>query len=177
MRVTELETRLRPIDEQLSKLAENKKRLAEGWVAGALGQEYVKAERLRIEKEENRLKDLRMEVDPDQLKELDHTRNILRFWQKRLTSMSWNLEDENGQVERIVEEPHKIVLTLVNFEDSEISKVMHFPSTKREMLDHLQVRLIVFDDRVEVKAVFPIEPVGSQLCTSACRSGRYRQFR
>ncbi len=175
IRVTELETRIRPIDEQLSKLADNKRRLAEGWVAGALGREWVEAERLRIEKEENRLRDLRTEVDPDQLKELDHTRNILRFWQKRLVSMSWNLEDENGEVERTVEEPHKIVSTLVNFEDSEISEVMHFPSARREMLDRLQVRLLVFFDRVEVKAVFPIEPVSSQLCTSACRSRRCPQ--
>jgi site-specific DNA recombinase len=177
IRVTELETRLRPIDEQLSKLAENKRRLAEGWVAGTLGQEWVEAERLKIEKEENRLRDLRAEVDPDQLKELDRTRSILRFWQKRLVAMSWNLEDEKGEVERSVEEPHKIVSTLVNFEDSEISKIMHFPSTKREMLDHLQVRLIVYVDRVEVKAVFPIEPVDSQLCTPGCRSGRYRRSR
>ena len=171
-RVGELEARLRPIDEQLANLAEKKSRLAEDWVAGALGQERVEAEKLRLEREENRLKDLRGEVDPAQLQELEHTRNMLRFWQKQPASMEWNLVDENGRVMRMVEQPHKIALTLANLEDRSISEIMHFPSTRREMLDSLQVRLVVFGDRVEAKAILPMEPIDSQLCTSTCRTGR-----
>lgn len=39
---------------------------------------------------------------------------------------------------------------------------MQFPASQRELLDRLQVKLVVFDDRVEVKALFPIEPIYCQ---------------
>jgi len=175
VRVTELEIRLRPIDEQLCKLAERKRRLAEAWVAGALGQEQVEADRRRLENDENRLKDLRGEVDPAQLKELEHNQAMLRFWQKQLASMSWNLEDEEGKAVRIVDKPHRTALTLVNLEDRMVSETMQFPATRREMLDGLQVRVLVFHDRVEVKAVFPIAPIGSRPCTSTYRLDHYPQ--
>ena len=53
--------------------------------------------------------------------------------------------------------------------------IRHFPKkaqagvrvvSPRELLDLLQVRLVAFDDRVEIKAVFPIESINRQLCTS-----------
>ncbi len=84
-----------------------------------------------------------------------------------MESMAWNTETENGQMVRVVDRPHKTVLSLVGFEDKDISDVMHFPATKRELLDLLQVRLVAFEDRVEVKAVFPVEPIDRLLCTSS----------
>jgi len=33
--------------------------------------------------------------------------------------------------------------------------------TKRELLDKLQVQVVVFRDRIEVKAIFTIEPIYS----------------
>lgn len=64
---------------------------------------------------------------------------------------------------------HKTVLKITGFEDKDISKMMQFPATKRELLDKLQVEVIVFEDRVKVKAVFPVKPIVNQLCTSLCR--------
>ena len=52
----------------------------------------------------------------------------------------------------------------------DITGIIHFPATRRELLDMLQVRLAVFMDRVEVKAVFPIEPIECQAYPPDCRS-------
>jgi len=41
-----------------------------------------------------------------------------------------------------------------------------FPGTKRDMLNKLQMRLVVFNDRIEVDGLFPIEPINIQSCTS-----------
>jgi len=61
-----------------------------------------------------------------------------------------------------VEKPHKTALQIVGFEDEAITAIIHFPATRRELLDMLQVRLVVFMDTVEVKAVFPIQPIDYQ---------------
>ena len=57
-------------------------------------------------------------------------------------------------------------MKLVGFEDTELSKSVGFPTSRRQLLDKLQVRLSVFDDKIEVKSLFPVEPVGAQSCTS-----------
>jgi hypothetical protein len=41
-----------------------------------------------------------------------------------------------------------------------------FPGTKRDMLNKLQMKLVVFNDRIEVDGLFPIEPINIQSCTS-----------
>ena len=80
--------------------------------------------------------------------------------------MEWNTEDEEGQKTKNTDEPHRVTLQIASLEDKDISKVMHFPATKREVLDLLQVRIVVFEDRAEIKAVFPIQPIGYASCTS-----------
>ena len=55
------------------------------------------------------------------------------------------------------------------FENEDITKALFFPATKRELLDKLQVRVIVFMDRVEIKAVFLIEPIDCQTFCSEYR--------
>jgi len=37
---------------------------------------------------------------------------------------------------------------------------------KRELLDILQVRLVAFEDRIEVNVIFPVEHINRQLCHS-----------
>jgi len=119
-----------------------------------------------LDKEEARLNSIRGNIDPAHIEELERTQGILKFWDSQLKSMAWNTEDENGQMIRNVEKPHETVLKLVGFEDKDITEAMRFPSTKRELLDMLQVKLVAFEDRVEVNAVFPVEPIECLLCTS-----------
>jgi len=81
---------------------------------------------------------------------------MLRFWETQHRSFAWNLEDEDGNTVRIVDQPHKVVLTLAEADDKDVSKTFHFPSTKRELLDQLQVKVITFPDRIEIKTIFTI---------------------
>jgi len=165
-RENELNALIRPIDEQLSTIAEQKHRLAEDWVKLNIDSERFRKLQQGLEQEESRLRGIRSEIDPKQLEELEHTRAMLKFWEDQARAMDWNLLDDNGKVVRIVDKPHRNVLKIVGFEDKDISEIMHFPATRRGLLDHLGVRVVAFPDRVEVKAVFDIEPIQSQLCTS-----------
>jgi len=162
-REAELFARIKPIDERLVQIAEQKARLADEWIQ--LNMDRDKYDKLRqdLNQEESRLQSIRSEIDPSQLEELERTRSMLRLWESQLKAMDWDVEDEEGQKVRTANRPHRIALNLVNLGDKAVSESLHFPATRRELLDLLQVRLVVFEDRVEIKAVFPIEPVKCQL--------------
>jgi hypothetical protein len=81
--------------------------------------------------------------------------------------MAWNTENEDGSMVRTVEKPHRTVLAILGFQDKDLTKVIGFPATKRELLDQLQVKLVVMPDRVEVKCLFSIKPIEYQKCTSS----------
>jgi hypothetical protein len=110
-------------------------------------------------------------VNPNQLAELELTRGLLRFWQNQVKSMAWNLEDpaieDNSVMIRTMDEPPNTILKLLGIGDSELSDKMQFSTTQRELFDKLQLRLIVFKDKIEVKAVFPMPDILYQECTSA----------
>jgi hypothetical protein len=67
---------------------------------------------------------------------------------------------------RVVDEPHKTVLNLVLLENKELTNLIGFPASKRELFDILQLKVTVFDDRIDVNSIFPIDPIRRQLCTS-----------
>jgi hypothetical protein len=67
---------------------------------------------------------------------------------------------------RTVDKPHQMVLKILGLDNVDMTEVFQFPSTKRELLDKLQVRVVVFLDRAEINAVFPIAPIVYQKCTS-----------
>ena len=67
---------------------------------------------------------------------------------------------------RNVDMPHKIVLGIAGFEDKDVTRAVNFPATRRELLDMLQVRLTAYEDSVDVKAIFTVEPIKRSLCTS-----------
>lgn len=123
------------------------------------------------------MKSIRREVDPAQLVELEETSDLLDFWQKQSKYLDFNLMDDNGRMERMINEPHRTVLGLLDVDREEVSRLMQFPSTRRELLDKLQVRLIVFDDRIEVRSLLPIKPIYSQKCTSPFRRGGFKGVR
>ncbi|MFC1968324.1 hypothetical protein ACFLVX_02900 [Chloroflexota bacterium] len=85
--------------------------------------------------------------------------------------MAWNTENEDDNMIRLVDQPHRTVLTLVGIEDKDVSNTLQCPTTKRELLDMLQVRLVAFEGRAEVKAIFHIDPIKRQLCTSSVKMG------
>jgi len=165
-REEELKVRIMPIDEQLAQIAKKKAKLADNWVKTNMDDGKYKELQQTLNQEESRLNSIRNEIDPAQIEELESTRGMLRFWQSQLSAMAWNTENEDGSMIKVVEKPHKMALRILDLDDESLSKVTAFPTTKRELLDKLQVRLTVFEDRIEVNAVFPIAPIDYQKCTS-----------
>jgi hypothetical protein len=49
----------------------------------------------------------------------------------------------------------------------ELSELLGFPTTPQEHFDKLQLRLVVFSDKIEVKAVFHMPDILNQECTVA----------
>ena len=120
-----------------------------------------------LEKDEARLNSVKSHIDPTQIEELERTQGMLKFWESQVNSMAWNTENEDGSMVRLVDKPHRTVLALINAEDKDISDAVQFPAVKRELLDMLQVRLVAYEDRVEVNSIFRIETISRQLCTSS----------
>jgi len=163
-RDAELSTRIKPIDERLTIIADQKARLAEEWFQINLNPDKWNELKRNLEQEETRLKSVRSEIDPAQIEELEHTRNTLQYWMaERDDIIKWNLENEDYTKFRTVSWPHDDVLALVNSENKETAKEKQFPGTRRDLLDFLQVRVMVFTDRIEIKSVLPIEPIKNQL--------------
>jgi site-specific DNA recombinase len=164
-----LEARLLPIEKRLKEINAMKSRLVDKFVIDNMDSEKYKVAQQNLEKEEARLLALRKDVDPNQLSELESTRGLLRFWQNQVNSMAWNLEDpaieDKSVMVRTMDEPHNTVLKVLGIGDGDLSGIMQFPTTQRELFDKLQLRLVVFKDKIEVKAVFPMPDIKNQECT------------
>ena len=164
-----LEARLLPIEKRLKEIAEKKSRLVNKYVMENMDPEKFRAAQQSFEKEEARFLSLRRDVDPNQLAELESTRELLKFWQRQVNSMAWNTEnaDEDKSImDRTVDKPHETVLKLLGVGTGELSEAMQFPTTQRELYDKLQLRLVVFKDKIEVKAVFSMPDIKNQECTA-----------
>jgi site-specific DNA recombinase len=166
----DLSERIRPIDERLAEIAAQKAKLADDWIVKYMDIERFKELRENLDGEEARMKSLRAAVDPAQLSKLEDTRKALDYWEYQARGMrAWNTENEDGTMFKQVYQTHEEALILVGLDDPDRSKLEGFPTSKRQLLDKLQIRLSVFDDRVEVKSLFPVQPIGIQPCTSARR--------
>jgi len=167
-RSSALEARLLPIEKRLKEITERKSRLADKFIIDNMDSEKYKAAQQNLEKEEARLIALRKDVDPNQLEELESTRGLLKFWQNQVKEMEKNLEepDEDKRVMfKVTDEPHNHVLKFLGMGNSNFSEDIQFPTTQRELFDKLQLRLIVFKDKIEVKAIFSMPDIMPQECT------------
>lgn len=168
-REEELSLRIRPINDRLLQLAEQKARLADEWVISNMNTEKYNQLKQSISQEEIRLKSIKTEIDPSQLEELEHTQNMLRYWDSLIKPMIWNTENEDGSMVKLITKPHEMVTKLLGFNDEELSKIMSFPTSRREFLRKLQIQVMVFEDRIDIKSIFPLEPIGKQMYTSTSR--------
>jgi site-specific DNA recombinase len=166
----DLSERIRPIDERLAEITAQKAKLADDWIVKYMEVDRFKELRESLDGEEARMKSLRAAVDPAQISDLENTRKALNYWEDQIKYMlEWNVENEDGTMFKYVYPPHDKAIELIGLDDPDQSKWEGFPTSKRQMLDKLQVRMSVFDDRVEVKSLFPVEPIGIQQCPSARR--------
>ncbi len=166
IREAELSVRIRSINDGLTRIQEQKARLAEEWVMMSMDPAKCREIQRSLGSEETRLNSIKGNNGPVQIEELEHTQGLLRFWENQVNSMVWNTENEDGSMVRTVDKPHRTVLTLISTGDKDISNAVQFPAVKRELLDILQVRLVAYEDRVEIKTIFPAEAISRQLCTS-----------
>ena len=90
LRLTEadLSSRIRPIDERLAEIADQKAQLAEDWIIRNMNKEKFKELRDSLDREEARMKALRAEIDPAQIEELQNTRGMLNFWEGQIRAMA-----------------------------------------------------------------------------------------
>jgi hypothetical protein len=166
-READLSARIKPINDRLAEIAEQKAKLADDWVIRHMDSAKFKGLRAELDREEAHIKALRTKIDPTQIDKLESTRGVLRFWEGQIRSMAWNTENEEGSMIRLTDRPHQTALKVIGFEDSTLSATLGFPASKREMLNKLQTHLVVFNDGIEVNGLFPIAPINNQLCTSA----------
>jgi hypothetical protein len=83
-----------------------------------------------------------------------------------MKSMAWNTENEDGSMVKLVEKPHQTALKVIGFEDKEVTKILGFPASRRELHDRVQLKLVVFSDRIEVKSLFSDDIIFHRKCTS-----------
>ncbi len=170
-REDELSINEKGIKNRLDEINVQKRKLADDWVVRHMNNDKFKELKGNLDREETRIRALRADIDPAQIVELESTKGVLRLWEDQIKSMVWNKENEDGSMVRLVDKPHQIALRVVGFEDRNLSDTLGFPASKRELLDRLQVKLVVFNDRIEVNGLFPIQPINIQLCTSTRRGG------
>jgi len=171
MREVDLNARIRPINDRLAEIAEQKTKLADDWVIRHMNNEKFTELRNNLDKEESRMRALKSQIDPAQIAELEKTKEALYYWEKQIKSMVGNTENEDGTMFRQIDDPHEAALKVIGLEDKTPSHSLAFPGSMRELFNKLQLKLVVFSDRIEINALFTMEPIGVQLCTSTEKLG------
>ena len=81
--------------------------------------------------------------------------------------MAWNREDETTEESKMIrseEEPHQFMHQLLTIGSKDLSEKKQIPTTPRGWFDLLQLQLVVFQDKIEVKARIPMPDIQAQEC-------------
>ena len=155
-RQAELDSFLKPINEKIIDITDKKARLADQWVITNMDPEKYKRLQSNLNKEENRLKSLRTNMDPLRLEELESINETLRYWHNQFQPVAAAAEGNTGGV-KILEQT-KPTFKIYGFDDIEPMESITSQTAKRQLLEGLQVNLVVFNDRIEIRCQIPIEP-------------------
>ena len=154
-RQAELDSILKPINEKLVDLTEKKSRLADQWVITNMEPEKYRKLQSNLNKEEIRLKSLRANMDPSRLAELESINVTLQYWHDQFQSVSAAADGIGAGIN--VMEKTKPVLKVYGFDDIDSIENITSVMQKRQILDKLQVNLVAFKDRFEIRCQIPIE--------------------
>jgi len=154
-RQTELDSILKPINEKLVDITDKKARLADQWVITNMDPEKYKRLQSNLNKEETRLKSLRANMDPSRLAELESINATLQYWHDQFQSTAVAAEGNSGGSNIL--EKTKLPIKVYGFEDIEHIVSTTSLSAKRQILDKLDLKLVVFDNRIEIKCQIPFE--------------------
>jgi site-specific DNA recombinase len=177
-RRVELESKIKPIDVQLNNLRQKKAKLADNWVRNALGKEAFTDMVSELDTQEANLNSIRADIDPAQIEELKVTAGWLDFWRKEGRELDLRLsfifEGTSDESELRKNQSQKVAETILNIADLDMPEFTEIgsPTSKRKLLDYLQVSLIAYPDRVEIKAVLPMNNIDIQQYQPTYTSGR-----
>ncbi|MBA7542284.1 hypothetical protein ES705_34604 [subsurface metagenome] len=152
----ELEAQIDPSLKRIETLRRQLTRLAEVWVAEALGEDRVEAKKEQLTTELERLESVAKEQDPTIIERLENVSHYLSLWQK---------VKERGLEPTITLMPASDDITLSN---KEVSFSVE-RSTERGLLDRLQVKLYAYPKYVVVDALIPIPDIVVQEFSSDYR--------
>ena len=155
-RQAELDSILKPINERLVDITDKKARLADQWVITNMDPEKYKKLQLNLNKKETMLKSLRANMDPSRLTELESINATLQYWHDQFQSAAVADEGNGGRVNIL--EKTKPAIKIYGFEDIETIEKITTIIAKRQILDRLQVNMVVFTDRIEIRCQIPMEP-------------------
>jgi site-specific DNA recombinase len=154
-RQDELDFFLKPINEKLAQITSKKARLADEWVLSNMNPDKYRELQSNLNKDEIRLKSLKANMDPSRIVELESITKTLEYWHNRFQSPAWITEDNSGGLKLL--EKTKPIIKIYGFEEIDVIESLPSPVLKRQILDKLQVKLVVFTDRIEVKCQIPFE--------------------
>ena len=154
-RQTELDSMIKPIDEKLAQITNKKAKLADEWVVSNMAPEKYKELQFNLNKEEMRLKSLRANIHPARLIEFENANETLQYWQNQFESETFIAGNGHGGVKLL--EKTKPRIMIYGFEKIDPIENITSLISKRQILDKLQLKLVVFDDRIEIRCQIPIE--------------------
>ena len=154
-RQTELDRTIKPIDEKLAQVADKKAKLADEWVISNMAPEKYKELQSNLNKEEMRLKSLRTNIHPSRITELESVKETLRYWQNQFQDALLVAGDHGGGLKLL--ETIKPKIKIAGFEDIGFAECSTSVALKRQILNKMQVNLVVFSDRIEIRCQIPYE--------------------
>jgi site-specific DNA recombinase len=152
VRQAKLDLIIKPIDEKLEQIVAKKARLADEWVISNMDADKYRDLQVSLNKEEIRLKSYRASIDPSQLAELESANEILKYWQNQYQPTTVATID-NGSGLKLLEKPTIKIAGL----DIDLAACAASPTLKRQIIDKLLVKIVVFSDRIEIRCQLPIE--------------------
>ena len=155
-RQAELDLILKPINEKLAQISIQKAKLADEWVVSNMDPDKYRELQFTLNKEEMRLKSIRANMEPARIVELESITQTLEYWQTQFQSPDCSTESDHGGLKLL--EKTKPAIKIYGFEDINLTESLTSPTLQRQILDKIQVKLVVFNDRIEVKCQIPIEP-------------------
>ena len=153
VRQAKLDLIIKPIDEKLEQIAIKKTKLADEWVVSNMDPDKYRELQANLNKEEIRLKSYRANIDPSQLVELEIANDVLNYWQNQFQPTTVSTED-NGSALKLLEKP---AIKIAGLEDIDLTTGVVSPTLKRQIIDKLLVKIVVFSDRIEIRCLLPIE--------------------
>ena len=105
-----------------------------------------------LNKEEIRLKSLRANINPTQFAELESANVVLKHWQDQFQRVATN----NDSGISVLQNP-KPAIKIVGLEDIELTQYMKSPILKRQVMNRLQTKIVVFHDCVEIRRQLTFE--------------------